>query len=97
MNVSENQKKVARKTIKIAQSKINDFTKLENLERMKKCSEKALKILKEKYPEGTFKNKSHSDETKKKMSDVKKGRVPWNKGKAWKDWHPTAKINNTPQ
>lgn len=43
------------------------------------------KLMAEKYRNGfvTFKGKKHSEETKKKMSEKAKGRVPWNKGKKW--------------
>jgi hypothetical protein len=38
----------------------------------------------------TFTGRIHTEETKRKMSESSKGKVPWNKGKAWKEWHPNA-------
>ena len=47
-------------------------------------------LIGDKNPKG-FLNKTHTEETKQKMSQSSKGKVPWNKGKSWKDWHPNAK------
>ena len=38
--------------------------------------------LKEKYPEGTFKGKKHSAETKVKMREARKDLKPWNTGRS---------------
>ena len=45
----------------------------------------------DKNPRG-FKNKKHSIKTKKQMSESAKGKIPWNKGLSWKEWHPKGKI-----
>ena len=48
----------------------------------KKNSDLAMISLKEKYPEGTFKGKKHSAETKVKMREARKDLKPWNTGRS---------------
>ena len=76
-------------------SKLGNTRKTELLkndeEFRKKYSESISKSkLGEKNPRG-FKNKKHSSETKKQMSESAKGRIPWNKGLSWKEWYPKDK------
>ena len=53
---------------------------LHTKESNKKISDKAKKRFKDKSNHPMF-GRSHSEETKKKMSQANKGRIPWNKGK----------------
>lgn len=62
----------------------------------KKCPHVSI-MMKERHKNGlvkydNFTGKTHTEEWKKKHSDKMKDRVPWNKGKAWKDWHPNASV-----
>lgn len=57
-----------------------DTEHLRTKEACKKISDKAKKRFKDKSNHPMF-GRSHSEETKKKMSQANKGRIPWNKGK----------------
>jgi hypothetical protein len=47
----------------------------------KKQSAKRTASLRKKFPNGTFKNKTHSEESKKRIGTANSGKTPWNKGK----------------
>jgi len=70
----------------------NNFTKEVLVKNGKLVGPKNLKKAHEegKISYDNFTGKKHSEESKEKIRSKMKGRIPWNKGKAWKDWHPKA-------
>jgi hypothetical protein len=58
----------------------------ELLKKYQECRMKAtlagFKKVSEKYPDGSWRNKKHTEETKKKISKSAKGRIPWTKGRS---------------
>ena len=77
-------------------SKIGNLKKTEMFHKDQSFRENYSKSLSDskkgdKNPRG-FLGKQHTVESKNKQSEKMKNRVPWNKGKAWKDWHPASKV-----
>lgn len=92
LGISDNQKQAARIIRKtVCQTKYKEWLSSLSEEDKKTWKQNISKSkLGDKNPLG-FKGKSHTEKTKQKMSQSNKGKVPWNKGKAWKDWHPNAR------